>query len=112
MKSMDEIKKCEYCSKEISIKYMVCPFCGGHLHEKEKLSSPTCPRCKVPLKLHLSNGEEYNICDKCGGFWLDRGGFHLLSRASKRHHRVHPMCSLRKADEQEEFCKDIRGDFR
>jgi Zn-finger nucleic acid-binding protein len=80
MKSMDEIKKCEYCGKDISTKYMVCPFCGGHLHEKEKLLSPICPRCKLPLKLHLSNGEEYNICDKCGGLWLDRSDFHLLTR--------------------------------
>lgn len=77
---MAETKKCEYCGKDISIKYMICPFCGGNVREDEKHLSPECPRCKVTLKLHHANGEEYNICEKCGGIWLDRGEFHLLTR--------------------------------
>ncbi len=76
---MPEIKKCEYCGKDINVNYMICPFCGGHLHEKDKLLSPQCPRCKVPLTMHLKKGEEYNICPKCGGLWLDRGEFHLFT---------------------------------
>lgn len=77
---MAEIKKCEYCGKDISIKYMICPFCGVHLHEKEKPLSPVCPRCKVHLKLNHSNGEEYHLCEKCGGLWIDRGEFQLRTR--------------------------------
>jgi Zn-finger nucleic acid-binding protein len=75
-----DIKKCEYCGKDISIKYMICPFCGGHLHENEKPLPPACPRCKAPLKVYQANGEEYNLCEKCGGLWVDRGEFHLLTR--------------------------------
>jgi Zn-finger nucleic acid-binding protein len=75
-----DIKKCEYCGKDINRKYMICPFCGGHLHEKEKPLPPACPRCKAPLKVYQANGEEYNLCEKCGGLWVDRGEFHLLTR--------------------------------
>jgi Zn-finger nucleic acid-binding protein len=77
---MRETKKCEYCKKDININYMICPFCGGHLHETEKPLSPECPRCKVPLKVQLVNDEEYDICTQCGGIWLDRGEFHLVTR--------------------------------
>jgi Zn-finger nucleic acid-binding protein len=78
--SMQETKQCEYCKKDININYMICPFCGGHLHETEKPLSPACPRCKAPLKVQLVNDEEYDICLKCGGIWLDRGQFHLVTR--------------------------------
>ena len=77
---MSETKKCEYCGKDISVKYMTCPFCDGHLHDTTEPLSPECPRCRVALEVHHADGEEYNICPKCGGMWLDRGEFHLLTR--------------------------------
>jgi len=77
---VSETKKCEYCGKDISIKYMVCPFCGGHLHDREEPFSPECPRCKVAMEAEHADGEEYLICPKCSGMWLDRGEFHLLTR--------------------------------
>ena len=80
IENMTEIKKCEYCGKEINKKYMICPLCGGHLHEGEKFLTPECPRCKVSLTVHFKSGEEYDICPKCGGLWLDRGEFRLFTR--------------------------------
>ena len=80
IENMTEIKKCEYCGKEINKKYMICPLCGGHLHEGEKFLTPECPRCKVLLTVHFKSGEEYDICPKCGGLWLDRGEFRLFTR--------------------------------
>ena len=80
IENMTEIKKCEYCGKEINIAYMICPLCGGHLHSKEQTRSPVCPRCKVQLGIHYRDREEYDICPECGGLWLDRGEFRLFTR--------------------------------
>ena len=80
IENMTEIKKCEYCGKEINIAYMICPLCGGHLHSKEQTQSPVCPRCKVQLGIHYRDREEYDICPECGGLWLDRGEFCLFTR--------------------------------
>jgi len=77
---MPEIKKCQSCGKDINVKYLICPFCGGHIREDEKRLSPECPRCKVSLKVYIKDNDEYDICPKCGGLWLDRGEFHLLTR--------------------------------
>lgn len=77
---MTETKTCKYCGKEINVKYMICPLCGGHLHENTNPLNPKCPRCKTPLKVYLVHGEEYDVCPKCGGVWLDRAEFHLVTR--------------------------------
>jgi Zn-finger nucleic acid-binding protein len=80
IENMTETRKCEYCGKEINIAYMICPLCGAHLHSKEQTRSPVCPRCKVELGIHYRDREEYDICPKCGGLWLDRGEFRLFTR--------------------------------
>ncbi len=77
---MDKTKKCEHCGREININYTVCPLCGGHLRDTTGTLPPVCPRCKKPLEVHLADGEEYDLCPACGGLWLDRGEFHLLTR--------------------------------
>lgn len=98
---MSETKKCNYCGKDISVKYNVCPFCGGHLHDRVETASPICPRCKVTLKLYLADGEEYDICPKCGGLWLDRGEFRLVTRE----HDVY-----RKEDDMGEYLREPSKD--
>src|SRR6266542_2774949 len=77
---MNETRKCEYCGKDINIKYTTCPLCGGHLHEVIAPVPAECPRCRNPLELHRAGDEEYDLCRVCGGMWLDKGEFHLVTR--------------------------------
>ena len=46
-------------------------------------SSMKCPRCDGTL--HESNFEEVliDICDKCGGVWLDSGEFEEITKKDK-----------------------------
>lgn len=77
-----EKKKCEHCGGTINEQYTVCPLCGGHLREEMKPLLPTCPHCKVSLEIQVHDGDEYDICSKCGGIWLDRGEFQKATRPS------------------------------
>lgn len=77
---MKNIRNCEYCGKKINSSYTICPLCGGHLHENLKSREPVCPRCNIRLDIHLHGSEEYDLCAKCGGLWLDRDEFHLATR--------------------------------
>jgi Zn-finger nucleic acid-binding protein len=79
---VSEKKKCDYCGKDINVKYFVCPLCGAHLPEKVEPLSLKCPRCKMPLNVYPVGGEEYNICPSCNGLWVDKHEFHILSRES------------------------------
>ena len=81
---MTEMKKCEYCSKDINVNSKICPFCGGEVRDTSDLGlSPLCPRCSISLKVHNMDGEDYNLCPKCGGMWLDRGTFHQVTKESE-----------------------------
>ncbi len=75
-------KKCIHCGKNINVKYRICPICGGHVSEQLKSFPPVCPRCNKPLKIIVKDSEEYDLCSKCGGLWLDRGKFHRATRES------------------------------
>jgi Zn-finger nucleic acid-binding protein len=46
-----------------------------------------CPRCEIPvLHEHLRDGVAIDVCQCCGGVWLDRGELELLlaSAGSRR----------------------------
>ena len=79
---MYETKKCEYCGKDINIHYVVCPLCGGHLRDDVRSAAPECPRCKVPLKIEVHGGDEYDFCPQCAGLWLDITEFDRATRPS------------------------------
>ena len=32
-----------------------------------------CPRCKSSLTTRTTEGIEIDVCEKCGGVWLDKG---------------------------------------
>lgn len=76
---MPETKRCGYCDRDINIKYTTCPLCGGHLRGRTEPLSPVCPRCKIPLQVQLAGGEEYDLCPRCAGMWLDRGEFRIVT---------------------------------
>ena len=70
---MPETKPCEHCGKQINAHYMTCPLCGGQLREQALSLAPACPRCKAPLEiLRNPDNEEYDLCHKCGGLWMDK----------------------------------------
>ena len=75
-------KKCEHCGKRINVKHRVCPFCAGRTRDPASPRTAVCPRCEVPLKVHLAGHErdEYDLCPSCGGLWLDRAKFHRATR--------------------------------
>ena len=80
MSNNNNVKKCEKCGKDINITYDTCPNCGED-QGSTCLPIPTeCPRCKASLKLHVIDGEEYDICPECGGMWLDRDEFYRAKR--------------------------------
>ncbi len=85
---MRKTKKCDHCGKNINVKYTVCPLCGGHLREKINLLPAVCPRCEIPLKIHIRGGDEYDLCPECGGLWLDRIEFHRATRTSNVYREV------------------------
>jgi Zn-finger nucleic acid-binding protein len=77
---MENTKTCDHCGKEINSRYLVCPLCGGQLPDRFEPLSPVCPRCQTALTIHIHNKEEYDLCQGCGGMWLDRDEFHLATR--------------------------------
>lgn len=43
-------------------------------------SSLTCPRCHNNLKTNNFEGVDIDICEKCGGVWLDSSEYELLTK--------------------------------
>ncbi len=43
-------------------------------------SSLECPRCDGGLKVNTFEGIEVDVCDKCGGLWLDAGELEQLTK--------------------------------
>ncbi|MFQ5882792.1 MAG: zf-TFIIB domain-containing protein [Candidatus Methylomirabilales bacterium] len=82
MSTTPKTKRCEHCGKRINVKYRTCPFCAGSIKDRLVPRPAVCPRCKVPLKIHIPHDdrEEYDICARCGGLWLDRAEFHRATR--------------------------------
>ncbi|HBH60957.1 MAG TPA: hypothetical protein DDX85_04285 [Nitrospiraceae bacterium] len=95
MNIANNVKECEYCGKDINIKYSDCPFCGTNQIGAKEMLSPECPRCRIALKILVSDGEEYDICPQCGGLWLDRDEFHRATRERDVYKKV-----------------DIKGEYR
>lgn len=80
---MAETKKCDHCSRDINVNFKICPFCGGEVRDSlEQKLPPLCPRCRVSLKIHTRDGEDYHFCPRCGGLWLDRGTFQQVTKES------------------------------
>ncbi len=81
--NMNQTRTCEYCGKNINIHMKVCPFCGGEVHDiLEKELVPLCPRCRVSLEPQARDGENYSLCPRCGGIWLDSDEFHQATKES------------------------------
>ena len=44
------------------------------------MSSMRCPRCDGDLKQNKFEDVEIDVCDKCGGVWLDSGELEQLTK--------------------------------
>jgi Zn-finger nucleic acid-binding protein len=82
MKATPKTKLCKHCGKRINVKSRTCPFCAGRIVDRLMPRTAECPRCKVPLDIHSppDEREEYNICPRCGGLWLDTAKFRRATR--------------------------------
>lgn len=74
--------KCRLCGKDVNPNSAICPFCGGRLIGTLSHEKPLCPRCKVSLEINQKEDLELDICPECGGLWLDRQEFHILTAPS------------------------------
>jgi Zn-finger nucleic acid-binding protein len=84
-KTVSETKTCESCGKEINAIYRVCPLCAAQLGDGGEFLPPSCPRCQEALEIYTQHEEEYDLCPRCGGLWLDRVEFHHATRKGKIH---------------------------
>ncbi len=78
----------------------VCPDCRGGWFDGEELAAVlacavddlevsdeaertncVCPRCFIPLARtdYPETSVEVDVCDRCGGIWLDRGEFRAIN---------------------------------
>lgn len=81
MSTKPKTKRCDHCGKRINVKSKMCPFCAGRIRDRVVARRAVCPRCGVPLKVHITGDRQaYDICSRCGGLWLDRGEFHRATR--------------------------------
>ncbi len=78
-----ELIKCQHCGRKVNKKVALCPFCGAGIVATPITDEPVCPRCKVKLEIHNKEDMDIDICPKCGGMWLDRGEFRVMTAESK-----------------------------
>ncbi len=85
MRATTNTKICEHCGKKINVKYRTCPFCAGRIEDRLAPRTAVCPRCEVSLKIYITQDdhEEYDICPRCSGLWLDRTEFHQATRRER-----------------------------
>lgn len=79
---MADLIKCPQCGKDVNPRSALCPFCGGRIGEKKVLEHPVCPRCNITLDCRRKDDIEIDSCPRCGGLWLDRGEFDVLTAES------------------------------
>ena len=80
---MNPTKRCAHCGRDINERLLICPFCGGEsFSDTGQPFPPQCPRCLKALDVYTKDSEEYGICPRCGGLWLDRGEFRRATRES------------------------------
>lgn len=65
-KKLDEEREKQRLTQEQQAHWMRCPKCGAQLHEKEQAS----------VKL--------DVCERCGGLFLDKGELELVIRMSHK----------------------------
>lgn len=44
----------------------------------------TCPRCKIEMEKLKKEDVIIDVCNKCGGMWLDKGETEKLSKIAKK----------------------------
>lgn len=81
-KHKPELIKCSHCSRDVNPKVAYCPFCGGRILTAPITNEPVCPRCSIDLEIHTKDDMDIDICPACGGLWLDRGEFRVLTAQS------------------------------
>jgi Zn-finger nucleic acid-binding protein len=54
-----------------------CPHCGAEVEDtgSEETASLKCPRCEIGLRPVAAGKQSLNVCDRCGGFWVDKSTF-------------------------------------
>jgi Zn-finger nucleic acid-binding protein len=79
---MNDLLPCSGCGKNVNPKSMYCPFCGGRVRTGKTVENPGCPRCGTPLDCKKRDEIDIDVCPGCGGLWLDRGEFNIITAES------------------------------
>lgn len=79
---MTELVRCIQCGRNVNSQSAFCPFCGGRIGDEKVLEKALCPKCKGPLEPKRKDEIEIDQCPRCGGLWLDRGEFNILTAES------------------------------
>jgi Zn-finger nucleic acid-binding protein len=71
------VRVCPSCFGSVSVGMSHCPRCGAEVGGagSEKITSLKCPRCETELRLATVGKRSLNVCDRCGGLWVDKSTF-------------------------------------
>jgi Zn-finger nucleic acid-binding protein len=68
---------CPSCYGAVSIGMKHCPHCGSEVvnTRPEKVPSLQCPCCEKKLAAISVGNHTLNVCEHCGGIWVDKNSF-------------------------------------
>jgi len=71
------VRVCPSCFGSVSVGMRHCPHCGAEVAGtgSEKTVSLKCPRCQMGLRRATAGKRSLNVCDRCGGLWVDKSTF-------------------------------------
>jgi Zn-finger nucleic acid-binding protein len=71
------VRVCPSCYGAVSIGMSHCPHCGSEVVNSRSKEAPVlqCPRCENKLAPVAVGNHSLNVCEKCGGIWVDKSSF-------------------------------------
>jgi Zn-finger nucleic acid-binding protein len=79
-KSAIAVRVCPSCFGSASVGMTHCPHCGAEVanSEPEEADAFRCPRCEANLAPIRVGKHTLQICNQCGGLWVDKSAFQAI----------------------------------